>query len=84
MLSVRERQVLYGLAAGLTMKEIAHRLGCSYDRVQESRLKVREKIGMWDGGDLAIVRAGIAQGVLPVDAMTIPAEQMLQMGGWIG
>lgn len=64
-LSPRERQVIRGLAEGLTYQEIADRLGLQYQTVCGYVKRIRLKLGLRRRTEIAVwaVRAGLAAAV---------------------
>lgn len=64
-LTPRERQVLVGIAEGLTNKEIADRLGLSVRTVETHREHIMQKLGIRTVAGLT--RYAVARGLLPSD-----------------
>jgi two-component system nitrate/nitrite response regulator NarL len=65
-LTQRERQVLLGIAQGLTNKQIAERLGVGIRTVETHRQNIMEKLGIHTVAGLT--RYAVAKGLLPSEA----------------
>jgi two-component system nitrate/nitrite response regulator NarL len=69
-LTPRERQVLVGIAEGLTNKEIAERLGVSVRTVETHREHIMQKLGIHTVAGLT--RYAMARGLVPPDRPATP------------
>lgn len=69
-LTPRERQVLVGIAEGLTNKQIAERLGVSVRTVETHREHIMQKLGIHTVAGLT--RYAMARGLVPPDRPATP------------
>lgn len=76
-LTPRQRLVACELAAGLTRREIAARLGCSVKTVDTHRGAALERIGARNVADLT--RYAIAAGLVTVDGIIVPELEQVHV-----
>ncbi len=76
-LTQRERQVLLGIAQGLTNKQIAERLGVGIRTVETHRQNIMEKLGIHTVAGLT--RFAVAKGLLPPDVQ--PSQNHTSQSG---
>ena len=75
-LTPRQTAVLYGIAAGLSSKEIAARMGISHKTVEAHRAQMALKVG--DGQNpVKVLRLAVQNHLLPDNVLAIPAEELL-------
>ncbi|MCK6549248.1 response regulator transcription factor [Myxococcota bacterium] len=65
VLSLREREVLQGLAEGWSTKEIAHRMNVSVKTIETHRQNIKEKLGAQSIAELT--KVAIREGITTLD-----------------
>lgn len=75
-LTTRQRSVLQCLAAGLSIAEVAKRLGTSTSTVSFYRRQLGRELGLADGNIVLLLRAAVAAGELPVNVLARPVDEL--------
>lgn len=78
MLTIRQRAIVFGLSAGLSLAEIATRLKMSAATVADHRKKLGRKLDIVDGNIVLLLRAAVAAGELPRDVLAQPVASLLR------
>jgi DNA-binding NarL/FixJ family response regulator len=68
-LTQRQQSILFGLAAGLSLSDLATRLNLSASSVAFHRRGLGRVLGLTDGNPVKVLRAAVVMGYLPKDVL---------------
>lgn len=77
-LTPRQSQVLYGLAAGMTMARVARHMRVSPRTAGFHRRALGRILGVRDGNIILVLRAAVQQGHLEADILAWPMNNILR------
>lgn len=76
-LTARQSQMLYGLAAGMTMSHLAYRMKVSPRTAGFHRRALGVLLGVRDGNIVLVLRAAVQKRVLESDVLGWPMARLL-------
>lgn len=77
-LTIRQRSVLFGLAAGLSLSDISERLSMTASTVASHRRSLGRVLGLTDGNPVKVLRAAVVMGYLPKDVLAHSVTSLLR------